>query len=77
MGLASFAMFMFPRNLKGNRIPPPEKMRAIEAEKKLEMQQEESAPKFKGTVKVINSHNKKLIISIYKTQTFLKPLNAN
>lgn len=60
MGLASFAMFMFPRNLKGNRIPPPEKMRAIEAEKKLEMQQEESTPKFKGISKATNFINIKL-----------------
>lgn len=48
MGFTSLAMFMFPRNLRGNRIPAPEKVRAIEAEKKSEMRQEESAPKFKG-----------------------------
>lgn len=49
MILTSIAMFTFPRNLKGNRIPPPMKMRAIEAQKKLEKQEEEVKPQLKGT----------------------------
>lgn len=52
MGFTSLAMFMFPRNLRGNRIPAPEKVRAIEAEKKSEMRQEEAPPKFKGNLQL-------------------------
>lgn len=48
MILASIAMFTFPKNLKGNRIPPPMKMRAIEAAKKLEKQDEEAKPRLRG-----------------------------
>lgn len=39
MFLAALAMFTFPRHLKGHRIPPPVKLRAIESAKKLEMQE--------------------------------------
>lgn len=49
MILASIAMFTFPKNLKGNRIPPPMKMRAIEAAKKLEKQDDEAKPRLRGT----------------------------
>lgn len=41
-------MFTFPKHLKGNRIPPPAKMLAIEAQKKLEKQEEEIKPQLKG-----------------------------
>lgn len=44
------AMFTFPKHLKGNRIPPPAKMVAIEAQKKLEKQEEESKPQLKGNI---------------------------
>lgn len=87
MGFTSLAMFMFPRNLRGNRIPPPEKVReAIEAEKKAEMRPEESAPKFKGKYnRTLTSHrvlaktdkfNRELLIPI-EIQTFPKQSNAN
>jgi Organic Anion Transporter Polypeptide (OATP) family len=36
MAITSLAMFAFPRNLRGNRIPAPMKVRAIEEQKKLE-----------------------------------------
>lgn len=44
-------MFTFPKHLKGNRIPPPMKMRAIEAQKKLEKQEEETKPQLKGKIR--------------------------
>lgn len=53
MILTAMAMFTFPKNLKGNRIPPPIKMREIEAQKKLEKQDEESKPKLKDFPKTI------------------------
>lgn len=43
-------MFTFPKHLKGNRIPPPAKMLAIEAQKKLEKQEEEIQPQLKGRI---------------------------
>lgn len=39
--LTSLAMFLFPKQLRGNRIPAPEKVRAIEEQKKLEKKTEE------------------------------------
>lgn len=53
MILTAMAMFTFPKNLKGNRIPPPIKMREIEAQKKLEKQDEESKPKLRDFPKTI------------------------
>lgn len=53
MIITAMAMFTFPKNLKGNRIPPPIKMREIEAQKKLEKQDEESKPKLKDFPKTI------------------------
>lgn len=53
MILTAMAMFTFPKNLKGNRIPPPIKMREIEAQKKLEKQDEDSKPKLKDFPKTI------------------------
>lgn len=48
MILAAIAMFTFPKHLKGNRIPPPVKMRAIEAQKKIEKQEEDTKPQLRG-----------------------------
>lgn len=49
MALTSLAMFSFPKHLKGNRIPPPMKLRAIEAQKKQNKQEEEpKTPQLKG-----------------------------
>jgi Organic Anion Transporter Polypeptide (OATP) family len=54
MGITSLAMFAFPRNLRGNRIPAPMKVRAIEEQKKLEKQEEEcNTPKIKDFPKTI------------------------
>lgn len=53
MILTSIAMFTFPKHLKGNRIPPPMKMRAIEAQKKLEKQEEDIKPQLKDFPKTI------------------------
>ncbi|XP_059612896.1 solute carrier organic anion transporter family member 74D [Phlebotomus argentipes] len=54
MALTSLAMFSFPKHLRGNRIPPPEKMRAIEAQKKMEKQEEEyKTPQLKDFPKTI------------------------
>lgn len=56
MAVTSLAMFMFPRALKGNRIPPPEKLRAIEAEKKQKTHVdavEYQTPKFRDFPKAI------------------------
>lgn len=47
MIVTSAAMFTFPKHLKGNRIPPPEKVREMEAQKKLE-HKEEPRPQLKG-----------------------------
>lgn len=41
MMLTSLAMFLFPRQLRGNRIPAPAKVRAMEEQKKLEKKTEE------------------------------------
>lgn len=41
MIIASLAMFTFPKHLRGDRIPPPVKLRAIESAKKLEILQKE------------------------------------
>lgn len=41
MMLTSLAMFLFPKQLRGNRIPAPAKVRAIEEQKKLEQKTEE------------------------------------
>lgn len=49
MIVTSAAMFTFPKHLKGNRIPPPEKVREMEAQKKLGKHEEESKPQLKGT----------------------------
>lgn len=53
MFLTSIAMFTFPKNLRGNRIPPPAKMRAIEAQKKIEKQEEEYKPRLRDFPKTI------------------------
>lgn len=44
MFLAALAMFTFPRHLKGHRIPPPVKLRAIESAKKLELLEPATPP---------------------------------
>ena len=41
MMLTSLAMFLFPKQLRGNRIPAPAKVRALEEQKKLEKKTEE------------------------------------
>lgn len=41
MMLTSLAMFLFPKQLRGNRIPAPAKVRAMEEQKKLEKKTEE------------------------------------
>lgn len=51
MMLTSLAMFTFPKHLKGNRIPPPLKLRAIEAQKKQE--EEHKTPQLKDFPKTI------------------------
>lgn len=53
MAVTSLVMFMFPRNLRGHRIPPPEKLRAIEAEKKQRVQVDEYPPKLRDFPKAI------------------------
>lgn len=62
MIMASLAMFTFPKNLKGNRIPAPMKMRAIEEAKKLEKRDEDAKPRLKG---------KKVFFLQFPTQPFL------
>lgn len=41
MIIASLAMFTFPKHLRGDRIPPPVKLRAIESAKKMDILQKE------------------------------------
>lgn len=53
MIVAAIAMFTFPRHLRGNRIPPPIKMRAIENAKKLEKHVDEAKPRLKDFPKTI------------------------
>lgn len=65
MIMASLAMFTFPKNLKGNRIPAPMKMRAIEEAKKLEKRDEDAKPRLKGNYKCTSDRfwNSKFIIA--------------
>lgn len=51
--MTSLAMFLFPKHLRGNRIPPPAKLRAIEEKKKLEKKQLEERPQLKDFPKTI------------------------
>lgn len=53
MIVTSFAMLAFPKQLRGNRIPAPHQVDAIDAHKtaqnaKVEPQEEESIPQLKG-----------------------------
>lgn len=51
MIVTSLAMLAFPKQLRGNRIPAPHQVDAIDAHKtapKAEQQEEESVPTLKG-----------------------------
>lgn len=63
MAVTSLAMFMFPRRLKGNRIPPPEKLRTIDEKKKVEPHEEEyQTPKFRDFPKAMKRQLKNDIL---------------
>lgn len=70
MAITSLAMFSFPKHLRGNRIPPPMKLRAIEAQKKQSKQEEEpKTPQLKGFI--INSlYSSKHIICFFYCYRF-------
>lgn len=54
MFVAALAMFTFPKHLRGHRIPPPIKLRAIESAKKLEKRDEDVArPRLRDFPKTI------------------------
>lgn len=84
MILTSIAMFAFPKQLRGNRIPSPQQTKSFDGEKPVVKEVEEEAkPQLKGKkmqyIK-IRQHSKRFLIKI-KTllirQIFRKQLSVN